>query len=131
MTVFVDASAFIAIMAGEGSAETLIDVLKSDKRRLASAMSVWETVTGLCRIHAFSTAQARAHVQRYMDVGEFQLVAIGDRELDLALDAHNRYGKGRHPAKLNMGDCFAYACAKAHRARLLYVGDDFAKTDLA
>lgn len=41
------------------------------------------------------------------------------------------YGKGRHPAALNMGDCFAYACAQAHRARLLYKGEDFARTDLA
>jgi ribonuclease VapC len=56
---------------------------------------------------------------------------IGERELRLAIEAHSRYGKGRHPAALNLGDCFAYACAKANGARLLYVGDDFAKTDLA
>jgi ribonuclease VapC len=42
-----------------------------------------------------------------------------------------RYGKGRHPARLNMGDCFAYACAKTNDARLLYKGDDFSHTDLA
>lgn len=49
----------------------------------------------------------------------------------IATAAYDRYGKGRHPARLNMGDCFAYACAKTHDARLLYKGDDFSKTDLA
>lgn len=48
-----------------------------------------------------------------------------------ALDAFDRYGKGRHPAKLNFGDCFSYAGATAAGAGLLYVGDDFALTDLA
>ena len=60
-----------------------------------------------------------------------RLVAISERELAVALDAYQAYGKGRHPAGLNMGDCFAYACAKANGAKLLYKGDDFARTDLA
>jgi ribonuclease VapC len=45
--------------------------------------------------------------------------------------AFERYGKGRHPAALNMGDCFSYACAKAYRVPLLYKGNDFPQTDLA
>lgn len=49
----------------------------------------------------------------------------------LAHEAFRRYGKGRHPAALNFGDCLAYAAAKARGARLLYVGDDSARTDLA
>lgn len=59
------------------------------------------------------------------------MVAIGSAEIAGALDAYQHYGKGRHPAKLNMGDCFAYACAKANDARLLYKGNDFVHTDLA
>jgi ribonuclease VapC len=47
-----------------------------------------------------------------------------------ALDAYLRFGKGRHPARLNLGDCFAYALAKALDAPLLYKGDDFALTDV-
>lgn len=46
-------------------------------------------------------------------------------------DAYAQFGKGRHSAALNMGDRFAYACAKSNRATLLYTGDDFARTDLA
>ena len=56
---------------------------------------------------------------------------IGKPEYDLGLEAYAHYGKGRHPAKLNMGDCFAYACAKSHKAKLLFKGDDFTKTDIA
>lgn len=59
-----------------------------------------------------------------------RLVPIGETELALALDAYTRYGRGT-PAALNMGDCFAYGCARAHGARLLYKGDDFARTDLS
>ena len=48
----------------------------------------------------------------------------------MALRAFERFGKRRHPAGLNMGDCFAYACAKAHGAPLLFIGDDFTQTDV-
>ncbi len=126
MTVFVDASAFIAIIAGEDGA----DALDADPDRLCSAMSVWETVAGLCRSHGYAIPQAREQVQRFLDAGAFRSVAVGEREADIAVDAYARFGKGRHPAALNMGDCFAHACAKAHGAKLLFKGEDFRRTDL-
>ena len=60
-----------------------------------------------------------------------RFVEIGAREFEIASEAFARFGKGRHPAALNMGDCFAYACAKANKASLLFIGDDFTKTDIA
>ncbi len=126
MTVFVDASAFIASIAGEDGA----DALDADPDRLCSAMSVWETVAGLCRSHGYAIPQAREQVQRFLDAGAFRSVAVGEREADIAVDAYARFGKGRHPAALNMGDCFAHACAKAHGAKLLFKGEDFRRTDL-
>jgi ribonuclease VapC len=74
---------------------------------------------------------ARIHVRRFLDAGRFELVGIGERESEIAAEAYAQFGKGQHPAALNMGDCFAYACAKSNQAKLLYTGDDFAKTDLA
>ncbi len=59
------------------------------------------------------------------------LCPIGEPEAVRAFAAFVRFGKGRHPAALNMGDCFAYACAKANNAKLLFKGDDFSKTDIA
>jgi len=131
LTIFVDASAFITIIAGEEGADALSDALQKDLDRLCSAMSVWETVAGLCRSYKFSVAAAREHTEYFLHEGGFRFVGIGERELLLATGAYAQYGKGRHPAALNMGDCFSYACAKANKALLLYKGDDFAKTDLA
>jgi ribonuclease VapC len=131
VTVFVDASALIAIITGEDDADRLADRLDEDPERLCSALSVWETVAGLCRSHMFSVPMARTHVRHFLDAGRFKFVAIGETELELAAEAYAQFGKGRHAAALNMGDCFAYACAKANRATMLYKGEDFARTDLA
>lgn len=131
MTIFVDASALIAIIAGEDGADSLADALDADEARLCSALSVWETMAGLRRSHAFSVANARAQVRLFLDAGRFKFAEIGEREWEIAADAYAQFGKGRHPAALNMGDCFAYACAKSNRAKLLYKGDDFRQTDLA
>lgn len=129
--IFADASALIAIITGEAEADALADRLEASARRLCSAMSVWETVAGLCRSYTFSVPTARAHVRQFLDVGGFQFVGIAEPEFELATEAYAQFGKGRHPAALNMGDCFAYACARSNRAKLLYKGEDFAKTDLA
>ena len=57
-------------------------------------------------------------------------IPIDERIGRLAVECFERYGKGRHPAKLNIGDCLSYACAKAHEAFLLFKGDDFSQTDV-
>jgi ribonuclease VapC len=131
LTIFVDASAMIAMMAGESDADALADRLEAERPRLCSAVSVWETVAGLCRAYVFSVPQARGAVQSFIGLNDLEWVVIGERELDLAAQAYAEFGKGRHPAALNMGDCFAYACARANRASLLFKGNDFAKTDIA
>ena len=131
MTVFVDASALVAIVAREPDALALADCLQGDPDRLCSAVAAWETAAGLCRSHAVPVDAARARVRVFLDALGIRLVAIGEREFDLAADAYARFGEGRHPAALNMGDCFAYACARAHGARLLFKGDDFRRTDIA
>jgi ribonuclease VapC len=131
LTIFVDASAMIAMMAGESDADALADRLGAEEQRLCSPVSVWETIAGLCRAYAFSVRSARTEVQSFIELNGLKLVGIGERELDLATQAYAEFGKGRHPAALNMGDCFAYACAKANRAMLLFKGDDFTKTDIA
>jgi ribonuclease VapC len=130
VTIFVDASAMIAMMVGEGDADELADLLGADRQRLYSAVSVWETIAGLCRTYVFSIPSARTVVQSFIELNDLKFVTIGERELELASQAYAEFGKGRHPAALNMGDCFTYACAKANRARLLFKGEDFTKTDI-
>jgi ribonuclease VapC len=128
--IVVDASALIAIVTGEADSADLADRLEADRQRLCSALSVWETVAGLCNSYTFSVPAARAHVRLFLETGNFRFVSIGELECELAADASAQYGKGRHPAALNMADCYAYACAKANRAKLLFKGDEFRMTDL-
>jgi ribonuclease VapC len=131
VTIFADASALISIIIGEPDAAALADRLEAERLRLCSALSIWETVAGLCHTHMFSVPSARTHVRRFIETGNFQFVSIGEREFEIAIDAYAQFGKGRHPAGLNMGDCYAYACAKANEATLLFKGHDFSKTDIA
>jgi ribonuclease VapC len=132
LTLFVDASAFIAVIAGEPEQERFAVALRDEPDLLWSAMACWETVSGLRLSYGWAVAQARAEVELVVAQLPFRLVPIGEEERRVSLDAYVRLGKGSgHPARLNMGDCFAYACAKTNGAKLLYKGDDFAMTDLA
>ena len=130
MTLFADASALISILTAENDAIELSGCLEYDKDRLYSPISAWETVAGLCHAYKFSTDQARDRLKLFAASLDFRLVPVGDQEYNIAIDAYARFGKGRHPAKLNMGDCYAYACARANHATLLFKGSDFSKTDI-
>lgn len=131
MILFVDASALVAILAPEIDHELFESRIEQASRLLYSPVAAWETVVSLCRGHQVSESTARERFQSFVATFDFELVGIGERERHIALDAYSRYGKGQHPARLNMGDCFAYACAKTNDAQLLYKGNDFAQTDLA
>lgn len=131
MTVFVDASALVAFIAKEPESALIAAQIASDPDPLWSAMTCWEVIAALKNSYHLSLAEAREEAEKTAAMMELRLVRIGRDELQLALDAYELYGKGQHPARLNFGDCFAYACAKANNARLSYKGDDFARTDLA
>jgi ribonuclease VapC len=128
--IFIDASAFVAIIAGETDADELSDRLQAHATRTCSALSIWETLAALCYSHHLSPLEARDTVERYRAAANIIYVPIGPTEADLAATAYERYGQGRHKAGLNMGDRFAYACAKSNNATLLFKGDDFAQTDI-
>lgn len=130
MAIFVDASALIAMIVGESDAASLSDRLERDQDRLCSTTAAWETVAGLARSHRLSIDDARERTRRFLDELALRFVPMGEREFDLAVEAYARFGKGRHPAALNMGDCHAYACARANGARLLFKGADFSQTDI-
>lgn len=131
MTGFVDASVLVAILGEEPDHERHAADLDAVGQKITSAIAIWEASVALARITATSFRAAERDVRAFLTAQKVTVVPLDEREATYALDAHDRFGKGRHPARLNMGDCFAYACAKAHDARLLYKGDDFARTDLA
>jgi ribonuclease VapC len=128
--MFVDASAFVAILAYEEDAEELLARLQRAEIRYTSPMAVWETSLALGRQRQLAPTDALKLVTDFMKL-LFVIVEPVSLEMgELAVVAHQRFGKGRHPAALNFGDCFAYACARQLGMPLLYKGDDFSQTDI-
>lgn len=131
MIVFVDASAMVAMMTKEQDHLEIERRFATADDGLCSAVSLWETALAVARKRTVSVIETHAEVRSFVVDFALRLVSIGEAESAAAIDAHERYGRGRHPAGLNMGDCFAYACARTNGAAILYKGADFALTDLA
>lgn len=128
--MFVDASAWTAILLNEPEREILKAKLVQAETILTSAISTWEAVRAVARETERPIADAVDIVSGLQSSFEARIVLIGEAEQAVAIEAHARFGKGVHLARLNMGDCFAYACAKVHGVPLLYKGGDFSLTDI-
>jgi ribonuclease VapC len=128
--MFLDASAIVAILVQEPDWEELESKAESVKFRLTSALAVYEAVLGIARILRCEPDQAKAAVDGFLAEAGAGLVAIDQAVGAEAISAHARFGRGRHRAALNMGDCFSYACAKVHKVPLLCKGNDFVHTDI-
>jgi ribonuclease VapC len=128
--MFVDSSAMVAMLTDESEGDALAECLAAATERHTSAVAVFETVAAAARKRSFSIDEARVIVARFLEMSRIGLVSIGEAECEGALTGFERFGKGRHPASLNLGDCFAYGCTKALGTTLLFKGDDFPKTDI-
>ncbi|MET0314242.1 MAG: type II toxin-antitoxin system VapC family toxin [Hansschlegelia sp.] len=130
--MFVDASALAAILLSEPDAIELEQRLFGwEGGLITSPIAIFETVLAVAPKLRLSVAAAEREVMDYVEP-EISVIDITAEIGRLAIEARARYGKGTgHPAQLNMGDCFAYGCAKAHGVPLLYKGGDFVHTDLA
>lgn len=125
--IVVDSSAMVAIHRAEPEAEEFSDVIASVGASYASAFTLFETRTVL----SFRNSIARpSEFEAWLLVARVIAVAFDERQSALAFDAYQRWGKGNHPAGLNLGDCAAYALAKSLDAPLLFKGKDFARTDV-
>ncbi|WP_117194921.1 type II toxin-antitoxin system VapC family toxin [Rhizobium terrae] len=142
--MFLDASAVVAILTQEEGADVLIDKIDNYRGSITfSSVTIFEAVIALARKAAVSVygdqrptppvmiAEAQSDVEMF-------LRSIGASEIDMpnglyhtALEAAQTYGRFvGHPARLNFGDCFAYAAAKTLKSKLLFIGDDFSRTDI-
>jgi len=106
--------------------EAIVPKFLADAERVLSPVSSVEMVMVLSRTYSDPKAMADGFLKR----ANIAVRSIDDEQARWAVQAFLAFGKGRHPARLNLGDCFSYAAAKALNAPLLYVGDDFAKTDI-
>ena len=123
----IDTSAIMAMLLAEPSAERLIAAVETDSRRLVSAATVVEA--SLVMLGRFGEAGDPSLDRLLRSLGA-EVIAVDEEQVALARDAALRYGRGRSPASLNFGDCFSYALAVARDEPLLFVGDDFSKTDV-
>lgn len=125
--MIVDSSALLCLLLGEPESERVADSLENSARTLIAAPTLLE---------ASIVAEARLgprgvlNLQGAMRAAGIDVVAFTAEEAQVAAEAWRRFGRGRHPANLNYGDCMSYATAATHQAPLLFVGDDFARTDV-
>lgn len=125
--MIVDTSALLAIVFKEPGYESLIDKLLAPGRKGVGTPTLAEAglvLTG--RLEGDADAQVSGILQQF----EVVPVPFGERHWRTAAEAFRRFGKGRHPAALNFGDCLSYATAKLADRPLLFVGEDFSKTDV-
>jgi ribonuclease VapC len=128
--MMIDASAFLAILLDEAEGPEMARRISAAKAPYTSPLALYETATRLMSVRRITAAESEAIVRALLEEAGVRVIHITDGMTTTALRAFEHYGRGRHPADLNFGDCFAYACAKAYRAPLLYKGNDFAQTDL-
>jgi ribonuclease VapC len=122
--IAVDTSALMAIVLDESRAGSCIAALEAEDEILISAGTLVETLIVSAR------RSVGAEMSRFIDRLAPDIVTVTPAAARRIAEAYQRWGRGLHPAGLNFGDCFAYDVAKEHACRLLYVGDDFMRTDI-
>ena len=122
--IVVDTSAIMAIILNEPEADACSAALEAEDTILISAGTVAEALIVAGRRNVGD------EVASLIDGLGFEVVTVTPASARRIAQAYEQWGRGVHRAALNFGDCFAYEVAKEHACRLLYVGDDFAKTDV-
>ena len=125
--VILDSSAIVAIMLAEPGYKTLLDKIVSSAVVAVSAPTVVEAAIVLS---SRLGRDARPELNEFLRQAEVEVIPFTDEHVNLVMDAFLRYGKGRHPAALNFGDCLAYATAALSASPLLFTGKDFSRTDI-
>jgi len=125
--VVVDSSAILAILLDEPEADALIRILAATPHCRMSAFSFLETAIV---IEAKKGGAGGRELDLFLHKAQIEVVSFDAEQSQLARDGWQKYGKGRHPAGLNIGDCCSYALAVSSGEPLLFKGDDFARTDV-
>jgi ribonuclease VapC len=128
--MMIDASAFLAILLEEPDGPQMAERIACAKAPYTSPLAVYETCARLMNLRQIGAEEAQNILRELLDEAAVRVVPITESMTGAALGAFEKYGQARHSAALNFGDCFAYACARAYRARLLFTGDDFSRTDI-
>ncbi|MEP7009507.1 MAG: type II toxin-antitoxin system VapC family toxin [Acidobacteriota bacterium] len=125
--MILDSSAIIAILGREPECDVLVDAVLAARSVGVSAVTLLET--GIVLTARFKKP-SQALLDQFLEEFDVAVLPFSEEHWRLATQAFLRFGKGRHPAALNFGDCISYATARLAEAPLLFVGQDFSQTDL-
>ena len=125
--MIIDTSALVSILDQEAEADRLARAIAAASERMLSAANLVET--GIV-MQVRRGDEAARDLDLLLAKLKIEIIPVSEKQANLARRAFQHYGRGRHPAKLNFGDCFAYALAKDSSAPLLFKGNDFSQTDI-
>jgi len=123
----IDTSALIAILLGEPETKAFSSLISSDPKRLISVFSALETSIV---IESRKGEAGGLELDLLLHRVQIEIISMNPEQFELARSAWRIYGKGQHPAGLNLGDCCSYALSKYSGEPLLFKGNDFSKTDI-
>jgi ribonuclease VapC len=123
----IDTSSVVAILFGEPDTEFFVRTIADDPKRMISAFNALESAIV---VEAKKGETGGRELDLLLHRARIEIVAFNGDQAELALAAWRKYGKGNHPAGLNIGDCCAYALAKYSGEPLLFKGKDFSQTDI-
>ena len=123
----VDTSAVIAILFGEPETEAFVRLLADEPKKMICAFSALESSIV---VEARKGEAGGRELDLLLHRGRIEIIAFNIDQAEIAIAAWRKYGKGNHPAGLNIGDCCAYALAKYSDEPLLFKGKDFSQTDI-
>ncbi|MGE0665233.1 MAG: type II toxin-antitoxin system VapC family toxin [Sphingomonadales bacterium] len=124
----IDTAVLIAILLGEEDADTYLQILDTEYDLLISAAALVEATAVMLRRGGPGSVD---DLNEFLDRAEIEIVPVSVSQARMAQRAYLSYGKGRHVAGLNFGDCFAYALTKETGEKLLFKGSDFSRTDIS
>jgi ribonuclease VapC len=123
----IDSSALHTILFGESDAGDFIDALANPGRKFMSSVNKLEASIV---VEVRKGSAGAAALVKLLATAEIEVIPLDSGQAEIAMAAWRRYGRGRHPAGLNLGDCAAYALASTLNDSILYKGEDFSKTEL-
>jgi ribonuclease VapC len=126
--MIIDTSALVGLLDQEAEAERLARAIAAAPERMLSAANLVET--GIV-MQVRRGDEAARDLDLLLAKLKIDIFPVSEKQANLARKAFQRFGRGRHPARLNFGDCFAYALAKDTSRPLLFIGKDFSQTDIA
>lgn len=129
--MMVDTSAVLAILLGEDDQDALTDLVAAAERPFVTPIVEIEAATVLATRRGCTVIEALTDVRELLRRLRVETRPLVPDAARWAAEAYQRFGKGRHPARLNLGDCLSYGAACAAGVGLIYKGNDFAQTDLA